>query len=142
MVSEWIRYTTSDQNVTENLFFIPFSSTEEFNNVLSREQGANNIPYDLLQTKRICQSALMTILGIGRRFWQKCKAGAYNGFLEHALSGRPSNRARQLEEEELYNDLDTFFEETKQFAKPVATLVTRQKVYDHSSSKETIQIKL
>jgi hypothetical protein len=70
---------------------------------------------------QVCQSALRTILGVGKQFWSRCKQAATTGELpQHGLKGATSNRQRNFNAE-IHPDLVVFFDEIQKLADPVAT---------------------
>ena len=75
--------------------------------------------------RKICESALLTIIGYSRTFWTTCKQCAKEGTIPtHGLAGRPPNNSIS---DELSVELHLFFADMQDFAEPIATRFIREK---------------
>jgi hypothetical protein len=75
---------------------------------------------------RTCKSALLSLLGVGWKWFNTCRAFVEEGVMPtHGLCGKESNRKRKFVEEE-EADLEAFMENLKQFAEPSATRFVRE----------------
>jgi hypothetical protein len=109
--------------VSEATDMIPFNEENEENEEAEKDDAKSN--NDFFHDITICQSALMNIFGFGRVFWGTCrKSFAAGNDPTHGLVGKSSNRQRHFNEH-ARPALVNFFEGIKQFADPIATLVTR-----------------
>ena len=83
------------------------------------EDRTNTI--NILNGHRICQSALMELIGVQNGWWGTCRKHIKLGTPPiHKLKGKASNRKRQFANEEEAELID-FFEEIKEFGEPSAT---------------------
>jgi hypothetical protein len=124
IVIEWIKYANREPtNLTP--FVVPFLSDDaEDGNGNGNEDGDdNNRVFGSATT--ICASALLTILGYSRSFWDTCQMCAKKGRIPtHGLTGRDSNRRM---DDELQVDLHVFFLEMMELAEPRATRFIRER---------------
>jgi hypothetical protein len=73
MVSQWIHYIKAyckdDLRSIQKPFLLPYYAFTKYEEELLLEGiAAIDVPDDILEEHRICRSALMSILGVGRRF--------------------------------------------------------------------------
>jgi hypothetical protein len=117
IVIEWIKYAGNIANANKNQYLLPRICLDD-DNTEGLDDNAPEIP-------KVCYSALLTILGYGRGYWDTCKKHAKAGTLPvHGLTGRPSNTPVN---EELQESMDRFFNEIACFAEPRATRFTRER---------------
>ena len=117
IVIEWIKYAGNIANANKQMYLLPRLCGDDDDIIECLDTAAPDIP-------KVCYSALLTVLGRGRKFWNTCKRHAAAGTLpEHGLTGRPSNRPV---DKELQESLQRFFQEIASFAEPRATRFTRE----------------
>ena len=117
IVIEWIKYAGNIANANKQMYLLPQLCGDDDDIIECLDTAAPDIP-------KVCYSALLTVLGRGRKFWNTCKRHAAAGTLpEHGLTGRPSNRPV---DKELRESLHRFFNEIASFAEPRATRFTRE----------------
>jgi hypothetical protein len=81
---------------------------------------------ETMENLDVCQSSLMTVLGVGTRMWKTCKKAVVTGILPaHGLTKKPSNRQVPFAVA-VAGDLHTFLEDIKQYAEPRATRTVRE----------------
>jgi hypothetical protein len=74
----------------------------------------------------ICISALLSLLGVGSYWYNNCRTFVNEGTIpRHGLCGKDLNSKRKFAEEE-EEDLKTFMDNLKLFAKPSATRFVRE----------------
>lgn len=88
IVMHWIRNTSEARKTlkeTHVIYPIPYQDITEL----------SGIGLETLLEAKICQSALMSVAGIGRAFWTTCVKAVEGGGVvkEHGLKGKASNRA-------------------------------------------------
>jgi hypothetical protein len=124
IVLEWIRTSKVSDDVNGNLpYRLPYLPFSEYDDML-RDEGivCFDIPLDILQSRFVCKTTIMTVLGVGVRFWKTCHEMLSFGPKTNALVGN-SNANKSY----MTDTLDIFFTTIKELSEPVATLVVRTK---------------
>jgi hypothetical protein len=107
------------------VYCLPFIMTEADDAVEDSgaivQDGTRAIVIEALQKHKICKSALMELMSVGKDWWRTCRNHLNRGTVPvHGLKNKPSNRKRKFrDEEEAY--LIEFFVDIKEFAEPSAT---------------------
>jgi len=105
IVADWIRHADPKYPFGFGLPFI--------------HDGNNHADPPPEMSRKICSSALLTILGHSRHFWKTCKESAANGTIRHhGLAGRESNNTLS---DELVADLHLFLSNLMVLQEPLAT---------------------
>ena len=125
MVVEWIKAAKEkDEDTNGNLpYRLPYLAFSDYDDML-REEGilSFDIPLDILQTRYVCKTTMMNVIGVGIKWWNTCQAIIVNGPKPSGLEGNDN-----ASKSHMTDTLDIFFTTIKELSEPVATLVVRKK---------------
>lgn len=120
-VIEWMRYAPASDGPRR--FIVP--DLRSISEVFSLAQHPHAAAHASIQLEKICDFALMTILGYGLRFWRTVQRHAADGTAPiHGLTNQPSNNSMS---EETQMNLHLFFAEIRMHAEPTAMRFVREK---------------
>jgi len=118
-LGDWIRYSNPDQR-TPLPFMLPTAIPDPPPPAETQQ---------LMRTTMICQSALMRILGIGKRAWHTAKIAAVTGAVpDHGLKGRTgqeSNKSQELDALVKEDVIEYLQDLADAYGEPRATVVVR-----------------
>jgi len=127
-VIEWMRYVSDgDIRLGKGCFCVPFlrncngsirsnvnnkdKSSSSTTSAGSKRAQSLDDSFAFLMNHRICSSALMRLLGVGRNWWATCRQCVKtNSFPVHGLRGRQSNKQRKFTEEGQEAELIAFMQ--------------------------------
>ena len=127
IVIEWIRHLEmSDDIEGQQPYTLPYFPFSEYEDML-RDEGilSYEVPKNILYNHKVCKTAMMNIIGVGRDFWKSCKL-----ILEHGPEPSLLKNNQHALKKDMADDLDTFFEEMKELSEPIATVVVRNTTKD------------
>lgn len=133
IVIEWIRHLEmSDDIEGHQPYTLPYFPFSEYEDML-RSEGilSYDVPKNILYNHKVCKTAIMNIIAVGRDFWKPCKL-----MLEHGPEPSLLKNNQHALKKDMADDLDIFFEEMKELSEPIATVVVRD------TTKEITKISL
>jgi hypothetical protein len=109
-----------------------------------------NIPHNHREQKRrifvlpgteylICKNAMAKLIGFGRDAWQNCKSLMLSGNdvnIKHGQAGRKPNNHRP----EVHEAMHQFFEKTKLFAQPRATVFVKNMIEGVMAEDDSVSV--
>ena len=121
-IMQWKRYADVIGKSTQGtkIYCLPLTSLGQDETELPNPDAAT----------MVCKNAMLSILGKGQKFWQKCcKAVESNLVPNHGLKGQPLNNAIDLNSP-LFLSLDMFFSSMEEFAETRAPRMVRESTND------------
>ena len=120
-VIEWMRYASKSS--VQCRFIVP--DLRSPSDVAGLVHNPNGAALAFVQVQKVCDYALMTILGYGLRFWRTVQKHAEDGTApKHGLTDQPSNNSIS---EEAHMSLHLFFAEIKLHSEPTPMRFIREK---------------
>jgi len=130
-IVDWLKYTkycTPNEQMAHCVFIMLTRANSLDDDDIDDVEDIDVIDASILAPPRICSGAMLTILGIGKRMWRRCKALSETNkkAAPHALVGKTSNRATHFNKE-VADELHLFLWEISQLATPTATRFVRER---------------
>jgi hypothetical protein len=133
-----------NQNLPKLIYHLPFIMPEDDDEDKDKdsddEVGEDGANATILNGHRICQSAMMEIIGVRHGWWGTCRKHIQLGTPPvHRLKGKASNRKRKFAQEE-EADLIDYFMEIKDLGEPSATRFVAEKIGELSTRDNDVDV--